>query len=225
MPLNDAKGNMYSFVNKTWNTVKGKCPHDCAYCYMKRFGKQRDTYFDRKELKTDLGKNNFIFVGSSCDMWADAIDPAWIKHTLDHCDKFVNKYLFQSKNPKRIYYYSHMLPFNSVIGTTLETNRQYPQMGNAPNIGERSTYIRELANQKIDTMVTIEPIFDFDLEPFVNAIKYCHPQWVNIGADSGAHKLTEPPAEKVMELITELRKFTEVKPKKNLARILGKDNI
>ena len=65
--LNESKGNMYSFVNKTWNVIKGKCPHDCKYCYMKRFP-QKDVRLDKKELKTDLGENNFIFVGSSCDM-------------------------------------------------------------------------------------------------------------------------------------------------------------
>ena len=71
MGLNESKGNMYEFVTHTWNTVKGRCPHDCSYCYMKRWGKQRDPYFDRRELKTDLGEGNFIFVGSSCDIFAD----------------------------------------------------------------------------------------------------------------------------------------------------------
>ena len=92
--LNPSKGNMYPFVSHTWNTVKGKCPHNCSYCYMKRFGKQSDLHFDEKELKTDLGEGNFIFVGSSCDMWADAIPGLWIKATLEHCRQFQNKYLF-----------------------------------------------------------------------------------------------------------------------------------
>ena len=37
MPLNKAKGNMYPFVDYTWNVIKGECPHGCAYCYMKRW--------------------------------------------------------------------------------------------------------------------------------------------------------------------------------------------
>ncbi|HEA67556.1 MAG TPA: hypothetical protein ENI07_12145, partial [Desulfobacterales bacterium] len=64
---------MYGFVTHTLNTVKGKCPHDCSYCYMKRWGPQPELHFDESELKTDLykyGENQFIFVGSSCDMWA-----------------------------------------------------------------------------------------------------------------------------------------------------------
>lgn len=35
--MNKQRGNMYSWVSHTWNPVKGKCPHDCNYCYMKRF--------------------------------------------------------------------------------------------------------------------------------------------------------------------------------------------
>ena len=72
MALNKQKGNMYAFVTHTWNAVKGKCPHDCEYCYMKEFP-QGELKFDEKELKTDLGEGNFIFVGSSCDMFADAV--------------------------------------------------------------------------------------------------------------------------------------------------------
>ena len=63
MPLNHVKkgSNMYQFCNATWNVVKGKCEHDCCYCYMKRFP-QKDLWFDEKELKTNLGEGNFIFV-------------------------------------------------------------------------------------------------------------------------------------------------------------------
>ena len=50
MPLNKQSGNMYSWVTHTWNVVKGKCPHGCIYCYMKRFP-QRPLRFDEKELK------------------------------------------------------------------------------------------------------------------------------------------------------------------------------
>lgn len=73
MGLNTSKGNMYEFITHTWNTIKGECYHDCSYCYMKRFGKLNKVRFDAKELKTDLGTGNFIFVGSSCDMFAENI--------------------------------------------------------------------------------------------------------------------------------------------------------
>jgi len=68
MALNKSKGNMYDFVTHTWNTIKGECPHDCGYCYMKaiakRFNKpQQPPRFDESELKTNLDEGNFIFGG------------------------------------------------------------------------------------------------------------------------------------------------------------------
>ena len=222
--LNKSKGNMYPFVTHTWNTVKGKCPHDCSYCYMKRFGGQPKLHFDEKELKTDLGTGNFIFVGSSCDMWAESISQEWIFKTLIHCIKhFENKYLFQSKNPYRIYKFRSFIPENSIVGTTIESSRYHPQMGTAPAIPKRARYMNELAKDGFETMVTIEPIMNFGIDALSALVALCRPKWVNIGADSCSHKLPEPEPEKVLELIAELSKFTEVKIKKNLKRIIGNE--
>ena len=135
MPLNESKGNMYSWVTHTWNTIKGKCPHGCTYCYMSRWGKQKPVRFDESELKTDLNgfypfgfnSRNFIFVGSSCDMFADDIPYEWIKKTIDHCQKhYKNSYLFQSKTPARIINFIPYMPSKVSICTTIESNRFYP---------------------------------------------------------------------------------------------------
>lgn len=82
--LRESKGQMYTWISYTWNPIKGECPHNCSYCFMKRWGKQKPVHFDEKELKTDLGSGNFIFVGSSCDMFADDIPIEWIQKTLDY---------------------------------------------------------------------------------------------------------------------------------------------
>lgn len=34
--LNESKGNMYDWVTHTWNPIKGKCSHNCNYCFMKK---------------------------------------------------------------------------------------------------------------------------------------------------------------------------------------------
>ena len=115
MGLNVSKGNMYEFVNKTWNTVKGECFHDCSYCYMKRWKNLKPIRFDEKELKTDLGNGNFIFVGSSCDMWAKNIPEDWIQRTLEHCSKYDNSYFFQTKNPQNLR--RELIPNSSVCVT------------------------------------------------------------------------------------------------------------
>ena len=217
--LNESRGNMYAFVTHTWNTIKGRCPHDCSYCYMKRWGKQKDLHFDEKELKTDLGTGNFIFVGSSCDMFANEISSVWIMKTVNYCIKQEagNQFLFQSKEPGRFKGWS--FPKNTTLGTTIETDRYYRQMGKTPKPWSRAAAMNT-ARVKHETMVTIEPIMNFDTELLLRMISMCQPKWVNIGADSGGHKLPEPPAGKVRELIAELSKFTEVKIKPNLNRIL-----
>jgi len=216
MALNKSKGNMYDFITHTWNTVKGACFHDCSYCYMKRWGKLKPVRYDEKELRTDLGSGNFIFVGSSCDMFASDIPDEWIKKTLEYCSKFDNKYLFQTKNPSRVN--STKLPKDSVVCTTLETNRHYPEiMGNSP-----APYQRVLGMYHIDLpkYVTIEPIMDFDLMDFVFMLRDINPIQVNIGCDSGNNNLPEPSKEKVLRLISELEKFTKIHNKSNLKRLL-----
>ncbi len=222
MSLNPSKGNMYSWVTHTWNTVKGKCPHGCTYCYMSRWGEQKPVRFDEKELKTDLGSGNFIFVGSSCDMWAKDIFDFWILRTLSHCEKHDNKYLFQSKNPWRVLDYidACVISDKSVVCTTMETNRWYPEiMAKCPPITDRVFAMHELS-KVINTYITIEPIMDFDLDKFVIALKQCNPTQVNIGADSGNNHLPEPSKEKLLDLIAALKEFTVIDQKRNLNRLL-----
>jgi len=218
MKLNVSKGNMYKFITHTGNVIKGKCSdHDCSYCYMKKWGNLNPVRFDEKELKIGMGSDKFIFVGSSCDMFARNIPVEWIYKTLDHCKEFDNKYFFQTKNPLSLLSLCSHLPENSVVCTTIETNRKYIEMGNAPD-----TYNRAVCFSKIplEKYVTIEPILDFDLNELVELIKLCRPMQVNIGADTGGHKMPEPGKEKIFELITELEKFTKVELKKNLNRLM-----
>ena len=223
MGLNESKGNMYDFVTHTWNTVKGACPHGCTYCSIKRIAKrfnqeQKPPHFDEKELNTNLGTGNFIFVGSSNDLFAADRELNWIHMTLYHCSLYSgNKYLFQTKNPEEINYWKNALPDNSVICTTLESNRHYAgYMNNPPTPFNRALHFKDLP---FDKYITIEPIMDFGLGAFVEMIKSCNPVQVNIGADSGNNNLPEPEWEKVERLIDELEKFTIVKQKKNLDRL------
>jgi DNA repair photolyase len=226
MGLNKSAGNMYDFISHTFNTVKGKCFHDCSYCYVKSmmtmYGrKQAPVRFDEKELKTNLGEGNFIFVGSSCDMFARDIPDAWILATLRRCyDYRSNKYLFQTKNPLRVLDFNHFVLRRSVICTTIESDQFYPDiMGNSPTPIERAMAMEKISTV-VDTYVTIEPIMFFNLKPMVELIKRCRPKQVNIGADSGRHDLPEPSKERILQLISELEKFTVIHKKTNLRRLL-----
>lgn len=223
MPLNESKGNMYPFVTHTWNPVKGRCPHDCPYCYMKRF-KLAPVRFESKELKVDLGICNFIFVGSSCDMWANEIPPAWIEKTLEKCRKQANRYLFQSKNPIRFTHYleTNLVPDRSVFGTTIESDRDHfsgPET-NIPPIDARVNGIIKTAEFGYPVTVTIEPIMDFDLNTLLELVNDIDPLWVTVGADSKGHNLPEPNPEKVRDLVNGLRRNFEVVVKDNLWRLM-----
>ena len=220
---------MYEFVTHTWNTVKGECFHDCSYCYMKRWGHLKPVRFDTKELKTDLGEGNFIFVGSSCDMWAKNIPDEWILKTIEKCyEHSSNKYLFQTKNPNRIFDFATDLSgLEFHICTTIESNRHYLEiMKNSPLPNERASAMNEIAHEfnfgfpNKQMYVTIEPIMDFDLKEMVYLIETCLPAQVNIGADTSKSGLPEPPKEKIFELISALEKFTIVHQKSNLKRLL-----
>ena len=218
--INKVKGNMYDWITHTWNTCKGKCPHGCHYCYMKKWGEQPTLHFDEKELKADLGKGNFIFVGSSCDIFAKEIPEQWIIDTLAHCNKFKNQYLFQSKNPERVWEWRHNLPSEKIIGTTIESNRRFKEMDVSPHPTNRANAMEKLS-RLYKTVVTIEPIMDFDMAVLVSLIDTCSPTWVNVGANTNHKvKLTEPSPDKIMCLLDKLRNITEVKVKPNLKRLM-----
>ncbi len=211
---------MYGFVTHTWNTIKGKCPHKCKYC-MKCWENQKAVRFDEKELKTDLGVGNTIFVGSTCDMFAEEIDAEWIDKTIFHCEKYPkNHYLFQSKNPVRMIDWidGTLKKKNVTVATTIETNR----LGfnyDAPSILDRAAVMKKTAMKK---MVTIEPIMDFDVDQFLELLIAIDPDIIAIGADSGGHKLPEPSPEKVKELVEVLQMgASKIHLKPNLRRIIN----
>ena len=205
---------MYTFITDTYNVLKGSCEHDCAYCYMKRFGPQRPIRFDESELKTDLGKGKFIFVGSSTDMFAQGIFTDTITRILDYLKKFDNKYLLQTKNPAR--YLEFDFPDNFVLGTTIETNRIYSSiMGETPGPTIRAEAISKINNKKF---ITIEPVLDFDEEKFAELINKSGVSWVNIGADSGNNNLPEPPKKKIDALVKLIS--AKITIKKNMKRVI-----
>lgn len=216
--LNKQKGNMYPWVTHTWNVIKGKCPHDCSYCYMKRHGPQPELHFDNKEIKkTDLGQGNVIFVGSSCDMWAQAIPFEWLILVGRNCYAYPkNTYLFQTKNPARFNEIEWDRSMKVILGCTIESNR-FSTFSKAPPPLSRKMAMVKLMLPK---MISIEPVMDFDLDDMIRWMQEIKPEFVSIGADSQGHHLPEPSGDKVKALIIGLMKFTEVKIKDNLKRIL-----
>lgn len=223
MALNKSTGQMYNFCTHTWNSIKGDCPFSCSYCYVKdikkRYGKPDIApYLDEKCFKDNLGSGNYIFVGSSNDMWAADIPAGWINQTLCHCAKFPeNKYLFQTKNPQRFRSLARgQIGAEVLLACTIESNRDY-NISKAPTIYARAAAFGWIGSPK---MVSIEPVLDFDVGLFVQMLHNIDPNKISIGADSKGHGLPEPNKTKLKALIVECKKFAEVLEKPNLARLL-----
>jgi len=187
---------------------------------MKRY-KLKEKRLVFKELRSNLGSKNFIFVGSSIDMFSESVYSGWIAFVLEHCRKYPeNRYLFQSKNPGRFKDFVKEFPSTTLLGTTIETNIAYitAEYSKTPLPYERVNHMMDLDFPK---MISIEPILEFDLGTMVEWIKDIAPEFVAIGADSKGWNLKEPCAEKIVDLINALEEITEVKIKKNLMRIIN----
>lgn len=214
------KGNMYEFVTHTHNFIHGECYHDCSYCYMKLIGRGMlgSARLGEKDF-ISLGSENFIFVGSGIDMWAANIPDDWIVRVLDHCDKYENKYLFQTKSPERFTaFLEHPTIQNkSVLCTTLETNRWYKDvMRQAPAPSNRVKNMGRISQSGIPVFVTAEPLMDFDIDEFVEMLHRSHPMQVNIGRNTNRQvAVPEPSYEKVQELAKRLSSFTNIHIKAN----------
>lgn len=136
MPLNKQRGNMYNFVSHTYNPIRG-CLHECIYCYVKSMPNYNPKpRLVEKELKYSLGEDNTIFVGSASDMFGQWVPEDWIKKVLERTHRFYNTYLFQTKNPCRFKDFYNLFPYKTILGTTIETNRDH-KLSKAPPFDER----------------------------------------------------------------------------------------
>ena len=206
--LNSSKGNMYEWVTHTLNLIKGKCSHNCSYCYMKKMlrDKMPALRIDETEFKTDKD-----------------VPSEWILRMLDHCNKFSgNSYLFQSKNPARfLEFVDHPVMKNSVFCTTIETNRDDFTISQAPSMIERAQAMAEMRDRGFQTYVTAEPLMDFDLNEMVKLLLMCQPNQVNLGKNTNYMvQLPEPTPEKFKALKDALEQYTIVKVKKNAKKWL-----
>ena len=229
MGLNKQAGNMYPDISHTWNPLIGECPHKCSYCstnkLRERYPEMENRYsgelrLSEKHFEDNFGGGKTIFVCAQNDLFARAVPEKFITRIFDHCKKYPNnKYYFQSKNPIRMVKYVFDFPPETVILTTIETNREI-------YIGHYSGGLRA-KNRAIamaffhNAIITIEPIMQFDLNQFVKLIVISGAKKVYIGADSSNNNLPEPSKEDVENLIEALKALgIDVLSKKNLGRLL-----
>ena len=222
MTIHKPKGNMYKWITGIWNPIQGRCPHNCSYCYMQRFWNMNNStcqVLKEKYLNDNFGENQTYFVCDSTDMFAWDVPKEWIERVLEHCCKYPkNTYLFQTKNPERFKAFKYSFPPKTILGTTIETNRDI-DISKAPQPYLRYVHINTVGDN-FRKMVSIEPIMDFDYGDLLLMMEVIKPEFVSIGADSKNSNLPEPSKENIENLIRELKKFTKVKLKDNLRRLM-----
>ena len=157
--LTKSKGNMYDWVDYTHSHLEGRCQHECGYCYVqsmaKRFPNMQKKYsgeirLDPESLKVKYPEDKTIFIDHLNDLFAHDVPEEIIEDVLIHCCKHPKtEFVFQSKNPRRIFQFLMDLPESSTIGTTVETNRVYDIQGKAPSPFSRISGIAPLGHYKI----------------------------------------------------------------------------
>jgi len=88
-------------------------------------------------------------------MWGSFVPAEWIRKVIDHCKKFENRYLFQSKNPMR--FFDLEMPESVIVGTMIETNRDWLVNTKALAVDQRAMAL-SYYKAGVEKMVSIEPI-------------------------------------------------------------------
>lgn len=161
-----------------------------------------------------------------CSSLAIGVKKEYILTILEQCSKYPeNTYLFQTKNTNRVYEfatYKNRFPPDTIISTTIESNRWHESMNNCPNPYERAEGMSRLT--MFNRMVTIEPIMTFDLNDMITLLEMCKPYQVNIGANSYSKvQLEEPTKKEIIDLLNkiyEIKSVSFVVQKENLKRLL-----
>jgi len=209
-------------ITETWNPVTG-CLHDCVYCWARRMAERLSgmgvqPYAERGfaptlvrwRLDKRFSRGSFVFVCDMGDLFGDWVPREWILRVLETVSRNRSTYfLFLTKNPRR--YMEFEFGGNVVLAATVETNRYYRGISRAPKPAERLEAMAELGHEY--KALVIEPILDFDLDDFLQAITRIKPVFAYVGYDNYGNKLPEPPLEKVIQLVGELSKVTEVRYK------------
>jgi hypothetical protein len=172
----------------------------------------------KAELTVKYGSGKTIFIEHMNDLFCKDMPQAFINAVVIHCLKWSqNVYVFQTKNPARYLTMDSLFPEGSILGSTIETNRDIPGISEAPKPEERMIAMEKLEGRKF---ITIEPVLDFDVDVLASWIARIRPEFLNLGADSKNHGLPEPAVDKIMRLVEKLKEYgIELREKHNLKRL------
>lgn len=187
--MNKATGNMYPFINATWNPLAGKCSMNCSYCNTKRLAARypgiKEKYSGEPRIiekeMNNLGKGNFIFVCAQNDLFGHTVYMNDIIEIHKHIQRYPdNKYLIQSKNTYRMRDFydwcDNLISDNMILCTTIER-----EAGRE----ERAKWFKEINHPH--KHVTIEPIGLINPPIFIRMLMEINPEQINIGANSNSN--------------------------------------
>ena len=222
------KSLMFSFVGKKRpNPIGGHC-YDCEYCYIHgkkgmkiRFKHIRDKYSgDFKlypkilEKLRNIRSEKPIFVCDCIDCMHEDNSKENILDLFWHIknSRYNITVILLTKNPSRFNELIEYIPDNVILGVTIESNIDYPDISKAPLQSERIKQLLILRENldkrkmKNKIFISIEPIMNFDLIPFLRAIFNIGATFgVAIGYDNHHNKLCEPSLRKTMALRNNLK--------------------
>ena len=168
-------------------------------------------------------KSGIVFVVSMGDMWGDWIPSEWIRSILKSMKPYWEKpdliFFFETKNPARYLDFVDMIPPNSILSTTIETNRDHG-VSKAPTPKERYLAMISPELKRFAKHVSIEPVMKFNLKTLYKWIREINPKMVSIGYDNYNANLPEPSVNETMKLIDKLKRITVVEVKKDRRGLL-----
>jgi len=207
---------------KTWNPAVG-CLFNCSYCrhsfqaILKRFqgknciGCRTYTPHYHPERLTRFPatkyKNIFMFGNGDISCYNRDFVITALQSINSRMEKYPDTTLFlQSKDPHCFHQYLIYLPENTVLITTLETNRNISKdISGAPSPIIRYTNFKEVDWPR--KIITIEPIMDFDHDVFIDMITDINPESIYLGYNSKPIQvqLPEPSKAKFIKFYLSLR--------------------
>jgi hypothetical protein len=226
---------MFNFVDKTANPIGGDC-YNCVYCYIHgnkgmkyRFPHLKKKYSGEFKLyphifETKYKEGETVFFCDCIDYLHDKVPRRFIRQIFEWIERHPKtSFLSLTKNPQRYLDLIDDIPSNIILGSTIESNVNYPNYSDAPSQKLRLRAMYDIVNsstklyqipkdfEHLPIMISIEPILDFDFS-FVDIIARIirtgrmKDNYVVVGYDNYGYKLLEPRLDKTELLIGELRK-------------------
>jgi len=174
---------------------------------MKKYQGQFELY--ESEFRRDFKPGEFWFVQDMSDLFAETVPDEMIEAVLNHISKFPKtRFLLLTKNPKRYHDFLRIIPSNCVLGVTIETDGEevlYHEISHAPHPIDRISAMIDLSmDWTVKTMISIEPILQFNFKTFLADIAAISPEFVAVGYDNYGNRLPEPSLKETLSLIDAL---------------------